>query len=562
LKRPPLTWPNSAAKLLVWTVNSWTLSTPGWSSSSRSASGTEHDPALVQQALEEIFQSTPFRTTKQCQDLLRYVVENSLAGLDHLLRKRVIGSEVFGRKPDYDTGEDPVVRRCWPRTSGSRRDAEGTWGVCVAYSLLNQTGGQVSMLGLFEIFAQVFQAIWANKLRSFLTMFGIAWGVASLLLLVGLGEGFRSGNKRGLAELGTDVIMIFGGTIPALPEQHQGMIPYKLTLGDEAAIEAGAPHVKRVTAYINRQDLKEVSEFSSAGGPVMGVQVNFPEVRHLPIVQGRFLNYDDLAGHRRVVVLGQKNNNLLFPGRPSVGSFLTLNGYRFQVIGVAARIGRGNDDGDNQKLYVPLTTMMELFPLLGANIPQDAVSSLQYQPVKPELNETAKAEVHRIIAERHGFNPNLKDAFEEWDSIKSNRMIGVIFSAMDWFLGGVGIVTLALGAVGIVNIMLVTVSERTKEIGLRKALGATNRSIMIQFFLEGLVLTGVSGIVGIAGAAGLMLLLGGMMNGNQTGFDPPQLVPWSAALAFGSLTLCGVVAGIYPARKAAMLEPVEALRKE
>jgi putative ABC transport system permease protein len=418
------------------------------------------------------------------------------------------------------------------------------------------------MRGLFEIFVQVFQAIWANKLRSFLTMFGIAWGVASLLLLVGLGEGFRSGNKRGLAELGTDVIMIFGGTIPALPEQHQGMVPYKLTLSDEAAIRAEAPHVRNVTALINRGDLKEASEFSSAGGPVIGVQTNFPEIRHLPIVQGRFLNEEDLKQHRLVVVMGQKNNLLLFPGRPSLGSYITLNGYRFQVIGVAARIGRGNDDGDNQKLYIPLTTMMELFPVTGENIPRDAVSSLQYQPLTPDQNEQAKVEVHAVIGRNHGFDPNLKDAFEEWDSIKSNRMVGVIFTAMDLFLGGVGVVTLMLGAVGIVNIMLVTVSERTKEIGLRKALGATNRSIMVQFFLEGLLLTGVSGVVGIGAASALMVLLGSVMNGNQTGFDPPQLVPWSAALAFGSLTLCGVVAGIYPARKAAMLEPVEALRKE
>ena len=418
------------------------------------------------------------------------------------------------------------------------------------------------MRGLFEIFVQVFQAIWANKLRSFLTMFGIAWGVASLLLLVGLGEGFRSGNRRGLAELGTDVIMIWGGTIPALPDQHQGMAPYKLTLTDEAAVRSRAPHVRDVTALINRGDLKEASEFSSAGGPVLGVEPNFPEIRHVPIVQGRFLNQEDLKQHRLVVVLGQKNNLLLFPGRPSLGAFITLNGYRFQVVGVAARIGRGNDDGDNQKLYVPLSTMMELFPVTGENIPRDAVTSLQYQPLTPDQNEQAKAEVHAVVAQDHGFDPNLKDAFEEWDSIKSNRMVGVIFTAMDFFLGGVGIVTLMLGAVGIVNIMLVTVSERTKEIGLRKALGATNRSIMTQFFLEGLLLTGVSGIVGIGAASGLMVLLGSVMNGNQTGFDPPQLVPWSAALAFGSLTLCGVVAGIYPARKAALLEPVEALRKE
>jgi putative ABC transport system permease protein len=418
------------------------------------------------------------------------------------------------------------------------------------------------MRALFDIFAQVFRSIGANKLRSFLTMFGIAWGVASLLILIGLGEGFRSGQRRSLKQLGTDVIMLFGGTVPALPNQHSGMRPYKLTLGDADAIREQASHVRNVTAIINRGDLKEVSEFSSSGGSVMGVETNFPEIRNLPIAQGRFFNADDLAQQRQVVVLGQKNTKLLFPGRPSLGAFITLNGYRFQVIGVASKIGRGNNDNDNQKIYIPLSTMMQLFAIKGDNIPRDSISSIQYQPLTEDMNETAKADVHRIIGTRHDFDSNLKDAFEEWDTIKSQRTVGIIFTAMDVFLGGVGIVTLALGAVGIINIMLVTVTERTREIGLRKALGATNRSILIQFFLEGLTLTGLSGVIGILGATGLMLALSAALGNNQMGFDPPRLVPWSAAMALATLTLCGIVAGLYPATRAAMLQPVEALRKE
>jgi putative ABC transport system permease protein len=418
------------------------------------------------------------------------------------------------------------------------------------------------MRSLLDIFTQVFQSIAANKLRSFLTMFGIAWGVASLLLLVGLGEGFRSGQRRSLAELGTDVIMLWAGNIPALPGQHVGLHVYKLTLGDAQTIREHATRVRNVTSTISRTDLKQVSEYSSAGGQVLGVEVNYPQIRNLPIAQGRFLNEDDVAQRRQVVVLGQRTAQLLFQGHPSLNTVITLNGYRFQVIGVAAKFGRGNNDGDNQKIYIPLSTMLELFPITGDNVPLDAVTSIQYQPTTPDLNETAKAEVHQIIATRHGFNAAASDAFDEWDSIKTNRMVGLIFTAMDVFLGGVGVVTLALGAVGIINIMLVTVTERTREIGLRKALGATNRSILLQFFLEGLTLTGLSGLIGIAGAATLMAALGSAVGNNEMGFDPPRLVPWSAAMAVGSLALCGIIAGLYPARQAAMLEPVEALRRE
>jgi len=412
-----------------------------------------------------------------------------------------------------------------------------------------------------DTLGQVFRAIMANKLRSFLTMFGIAWGVGSLLVLVGLGEGFRSGQHRQLATFGNDVVMMWNGTIPALANQHTGMRPYQFTPGDEAALRA-LPELRAVTAILNRNDLYEVSAYANSSGQVMGVEPNFSTVRFVPIAEGRFLDDQDLAERRRVVVLGSKNASLLFPGRPLLGETITINDIRFTVVGRVQSISRGNNDGDNQKVYIPLTTMEELYAMKGDNLAQNALTSIQYQPAIKGDTTAAVPAVHRVIAERHGFDPSLKDAFQEWDTIQEEHMIGAIFNAMDIFLGGVGIVTLALGAVGIINIMLVSVTERTREIGLLKAIGATKRSILAQFFWEGLLLTGVSGLLGIGVSAGFMWVLQELLTGKVPGFDPPRLVPWSAALALVSLVLCGVVAGLYPAGKAAALDPIEALRRE
>jgi putative ABC transport system permease protein len=417
------------------------------------------------------------------------------------------------------------------------------------------------MRSLWDIAGQVFAAIWAHKLRSFLTMFGIAWGVGSLLLLVGLGEGFRSGQRREMAELGNDVIFISGGQVPALPNQHTGMRPYKLTVGDAEAIRR-SPAVRAATAALSNDNVQEVSQWATSGGTVKGIDTWYSGIRFLPMAAGRPIDAGDLRDRRRVAILGQKTEQLLFPGHASVGEFILLNGARFQVIGVAEKIGHGNNDGENQQVYIPLTTMIEMFPMKGENIPDDAISGIQYQPRVRGADEAAMRAVHQIVAQRHDFDPSLQDAFDEWDSIKSERMVDKIFDAMDVFLGGVGIVTLALGAVGIVNIMLVSVTERTREIGLRKALGATNRSVEMQFLLEGLFLTGFSGLIGMGGAALLMWGLHSAMGNNVQGFDPPRIVPWSAAMAIGVLSLSGVLAGLYPARKAARLEPVEALRRE
>ncbi|HMF90232.1 MAG TPA: ABC transporter permease [Candidatus Angelobacter sp.] len=410
-----------------------------------------------------------------------------------------------------------------------------------------------------DIIGQVLKTLWAHKLRSFLTMFGIAWGVGSLLLLVGLGEGFRSGNKRQLDTFGQDIIFLWPGRVPAVAGQHQGMKPYFLTYQDVLDIRAEAEHVRNVSPVLTRGDIRAQSDFATSNGQVIGVTTNFSQIRYLPMGTGRWLNDADDQQRRNVAVLGYQMTRNLYPGRPAIGSTVLLNGVRFEIIGVLASVGKDENNASNFRVYVPYSTMRLFFPMKEATS-TDAISFMNLQPVTTEQHKVALDEAHRIIARNHGFDYRNKEAFEGWDTVQSHEMVGKIFTAMDMFLGGVGLVTLMLGAIGIINIMLVSVSERTREIGLMKALGATNRSVLMQFFVEGAFLTLLSGGIGIGAAALFMSALGFLPS--PPGFDPPKLVPMSAALAVGSLSLAGIVAGLYPARKAAMLPPVEALRKE
>jgi putative ABC transport system permease protein len=410
----------------------------------------------------------------------------------------------------------------------------------------------------FDSFVQVLNAIWAHKLRSFLTMFGIAWGVGSLLLLVGLGEGFREGTKKGLASFGEDYMQIYNGRVPALGGSQLSSRQYYLNYQDYLDIR-NSPYVRNAAPIIYRGDLRLVSEYGSSNGYVDGSEPQFYDVRYQPIDQGRWLNWSDETQRNNVCVIGSEFIRILFPGRPVVGSRLLINGVPFQVIGTIKRLGHGNNADLNLRLIMPYSAMATYFPIKGEGNAK-AIKYVVYQPITRDQHDQARKSVRGIIARNHNFDPDTPDAFDDWDSIATAEMVGKISDAMDAFLGAVGLVTLALGAMGVVNIMLVSVAERTREIGLRKALGATQRSILFQFFLEGLMLTAISGAIGVGAVYGAIRLF--ELAPPIDGFELPHIYPATAALAAASLAAAGIVAGLFPARRAALLAPVEALRQE
>jgi putative ABC transport system permease protein len=364
-----------------------------------------------------------------------------------------------------------------------------------------------------------------------------------------------------LNSLGEDIMFLFPGRAPSVAGNMASAHAYRLTYKDYLDIVREAPHVKAAAPVLRSTEIREVSDYGNTNGEVIGVPPHFNTIRYLPLAAGRWLNQADDTQKRFVCVIGDEMLKNLFPGgRVAVGNSILLNGVSFRVVGVVQRVGHGDDNSTNNRVFLTYTMMHQFFPMKGAE-EENAVSFINYRPRIRQEHELARKEVRQIIARNHGFDPNNDDAFEDWDTIKNAETVGKIFDVMDIFLGGVGLVTLALGAIGIINIMLVAVSERTREIGLRKALGATNRSILLQFFLEGAFLTLMSGGIGMGGAALIMAMLSGM-GAAAPGFDPPTMSYMSATVAIGTLAIAGVIAGLYPARKAAMLQPVDALRSE
>ena len=421
-----------------------------------------------------------------------------------------------------------------------------------------------------------------NKLRSFLTMFGIMWGVISIVILSAMGEGFQRGNQTVLEELGKNIVVVRNGrTSVQVGGERAGRV-IRLNIGDVHELRDKSKLIQFVSPELMRGAVSIKSAYNAASLQVSGIWPDFQTIRTIEVSHGRLINQADNDEARRVVVIGREASTQLFADRDPVGEELKLNGLNYKVIGkIRQKFQDSSYSGrDELRLFVPYEAMRKDFPLIGPNYTADSVSVIIVAPfswVAESLREEfdrgehasvfgvfgqtmVEKEIRRVLAPVKGFDPDDREALSLWNTAIESVMFSKMMQSMKNFFLGVSLITLVLGGIGVMNIMLIAVRERTREIGLRKALGATSRSIHRQFIVEGLAITLLSGAMGIVAGWGLCQLIN--LLPRPARFSGMIITPGTGFIAASALAIVGLLAALYPAARAAALPPVESLRYE
>jgi len=430
-----------------------------------------------------------------------------------------------------------------------------------------------------NILPQVWDNLRANKMRSFLTMFGIMWGIISIVILSALGEGFQRGNETVMRELGRNILIIRNGRTSMQAGGERAGRPIRIDFEDVIALKRDSKLLEDVTPEIMKGNLRVKSSFNAATLQMSGIWPVYQKIRTIDVDNGRLIGDHDNDEVRRVVVIGYEAARQLFADRNPVDQQIQLNGIPYTIIGKIRKKDQDSNytGADNERLFIPYETMKKDFPLTGGLNTPDTLSAIiaaPYENIAGKMVEELAAqgkidffkggpledEVRTIIGKRHNFDHQDQETLSIWNTALQSVMMHNIIKGMNEFFVSVSIITLALGGIGVMNIMLVAVRERTKEIGVRKALGATHGNIQWQFFGEGFVLTFGSGTIGLGGGVVLSALINLLpMPERFAG----MIITWqTAALAIGTLIVIGIAASVYPARRAAVLPPVEALRFE
>jgi putative ABC transport system permease protein len=412
---------------------------------------------------------------------------------------------------------------------------------------------------LRDLIQEAYTAMRHNRRRTALTMLGMGWGIATVVMLLAYGNGFGQAFENIFANFGTKLVIVVPGKTSTQAGGQKSGEQIRFTADDVEALTTNLPQITHITPSVDKQTSVQY-DTRAFTFPVTGNDPNVFDIRSLNMGPGRFYNMEDQVQRARVAVIGAEAKEKLFSGRNAVGEYIRLDGLSFEVVGVLnAKMQEGNDD-INRTIYVPFTTMSDLKST-------HYLDTIWFNYQTPEFEKIEPA-VRTILATQHKFNESDRQAVRVFNLMTQLHQFEIISLGLKILMGFIGTLTLGIGGVGLMNIMLVSVTQRTREIGVQKALGAPRRYILMQFLAEALTITFIGGVLGVilayvvALSVGRLTLYSAFAKNGEAGDIRLIIAPSTLIASTLILGAVGLISGMVPAFRASRLNPIEALRHE
>jgi len=410
-----------------------------------------------------------------------------------------------------------------------------------------------------DLLQEAYTAMRHNRRRTALTMLGMAWGIATVVMLLAYGDGFGRAVANIFKNFGTKLIIVIPGRSSMQAGGQKAGVPLRITLDDVDRLTTNIPQITHITPSCDKQATIQFDNRSFTMG-VNGEYPNTFDIRALTLAQGRLFNAEDQMQRARVAVIGSETKERLFSGRNALGERIRIDGLSFEVVGILGPKMQAGDDNINRVIYIPFTAMGDLKDTHYIDMIWFNYETNDYERIEQS--------VRNVMADQHKFNPADRRALMVFNLMVQLHQFEVITLGLKILLGFIGTLTLGIGGVGLMNIMLVSVTQRTREIGVEKALGARRRHIFFQFLAEALTITFLGGLCGIILAyvvsfsVGRLTLYSAMAKHAEAGDIRLMINPGTLLVAVLILAAVGLISGMVPAIRASRLDPIEALRYE